>query len=424
MTTHREGKVSNVDLITSQVTPGTLNGFVNDIRRRKFIDDEKGMGGKVRDTIQKSTGNAAGSITQHEDGSRAHLVIKTVAVIDAPESLDDAIDRGYTDFDNVNPDESAFIARAPITKEQAFEIVKSIRALVSDQDSQSDQTQAAYLKIADRIERTTGERFDEPSALGWQEVLNSVAPQQRTFRLYRAAICWQLRRRIRRALADQDQVQRSGHLGESWLHKVAVLKELGDDYRSVKDHKRATAEYMEGMRPVENESKRLDLPIISKKYPDWKIRMLEGGLGGDYADVIRAMDLVGPRPAEFLTGVVVDLDASGEASVTISGAKVDDVRGQPWRKIFFPLRDLPVEWMDRLKVSGRFVISINSVDALRSALHRISARMLPTVPFATAYVFRHAVATRLRRQGFSAEEIGAFMGHTAAETQRAYGFRS
>ena len=69
------------------------------------------------------------------------------------------------------------------------------------------------------------------------------------------------------------------------------------------------------------------------------------------------------------------------------------------------------------------MIAVWSADGLRDFLQRESEKQMPEVPHATAYVFRHAFATRLRDQGFEAEDLGAFLGHSASESQRLYGFK-
>lgn len=429
MTTHADGMTAagddsrrsagvtgaSGDRATFQVQPGTLDGFdIGTPRRRKSpeIDLEPTFTANVFEHAQPDTmtcdmvspTNATGGLSVEMD--------------------DDQPVMPSLKFDDHETDGRAIVMDPTNHQKQAFEVIRRVRKLIGEADAQEETTHAQYTTIARRLEKMLGHPLDQPGSTRCLELLDRYARRQTTFRLYKSAVLWFLRQPVRRALAEQDQLQRSGQHGDPWIEKVMVLGQMAAEYRKIKDHKGIPPEVVEGMPELENHSKRLDLKIIKKRYEDWDERMLDGAIGKAYANVVRAMRLVGPRPAEFVKGVVVDLEPTGEASIKIQGAKVDGVRGQPWRKIFFPLVDLPPEWQHRLQDLGSFVVSIHSTGGLRKALERISRRMLPNVPIASAYVFRHSIATRLRKQGFSSAEIGGFLGHSAAETQSTYGFKS
>ena len=428
MTTHADGMTAagddsrraaggtgaSGDRATFQAQPGTLHGFDQGMNRR-------------RESLDVDTETTSGTnVIEH---ARPFVMIGDKAPVTGSEGgpgvvvNEEAQAGAGSNFDDHEIDLHARLCDPSVQQQKAFALIKAVRKLVPNDETQSKQTHADYTVIAKRLEKTLGHQFDQPGTTGCRELLDSYAGSPRTFRLYKAAVCWFMRQRLRQALAEQDRLQRSGQYDDAWVDKVMVLGQLAVAYRGIKKHQR-NQEAVAGSMEFMGESKRLDLPIIKKKFKDWNKRVLAGSLGGSYVDVIHAMDLFGPRPVELKKGVVVALEPAGEASITIQGAKVDQIRGQPWRKIFFPLVDLPPEWQHRLQEAGSFVVSITSTDGLRSALHRISERVLPNVPAATAYIFRHAVATRLRRQGFSSEEIGAFLGHSAAITQTAYGFKS
>ena len=151
--------------------------------------------------------------------------------------------------------------------------------------------------------------------------------------------------------------------------------------------------------------------------------MRQGAAGTKYVDAQRVLALVGCRPEELEQGVTVTQSGLRTVTFEVQGAKVTQSAGQPWRRISLPIALLAEDWIFRLRAQGSFVVKIASKDGLRKSLQRISHRMLKGVPYATAYVFRHAFATMLRDSGHTVDEIAAFMGHSVAETQRLYGFR-
>ena len=320
--------------------------------------------------------------------------------------------------------------RPQLTKEQAFAVVKDARTLIDvkepKESSQEDyRGKAAWLwkMVADdQLEETDGDR--------WCRAIGAYVQQPQSFKAYRAACLWTLRTKLRRMLAEQDQMQRNGERGEGWMQRVALISELAADYRTVQGFLRTPPEPLEGHPPPPRESKKPDLRRIAKEHPDWMARMLLKARHTKYLDAIRVLSMVGPRPEELESGSEVALSGPGMFSITINGAKTNESAGQPWRRIHLPVVLLPHAWRQRLDAAGRFVVQIGSKDGLRKCLHRLSEKALRTrsslrkLPFATAYVYRHAFATRLRNAGFEAEEIAAVMGHSVAETQATYGIKA
>jgi hypothetical protein len=64
-----------------------------------------------------------------------------------------------------------------------------------------------------------------------------------------------------------------------------------------------------------------------------------------------------------------------------------------------------------------------STAGLRSAVRAIGRALWPKGPTLTPYHFRHAFAEDLREAGWTADEIGAALGHRVGETSAAYGRR-
>lgn len=310
-----------------------------------------------------------------------------------------------------------------LTKAQAFAVVKDARSLI-DVKLPSASSQLDYKRKADRLWEQVDNYPEMLNSERWCLSLDAYVRRSSSFRANKAACCWRLRCELAEKLAEQDRMQRAGNYDEAWLHRVGWIHELAADLRIVQAHMRDCPPLMEGQQRQASESKKLDLRRIAKEHPDWMARMLWGARRTKYVDPIRVMSLIGCRPEELMTGVEVGWSKPGMFSITIQGAKVGASAGQPWRRIHFPASLLPHAWRQRLSAEGSFVIRVESKNALRKSLHRISAQVLPSLPFATAYVYRHAFATRLRDAGFEAEEVAAFMGHSVAETQTQYGIKA
>ncbi|MCB8748933.1 hypothetical protein LHU53_18745 [Rhodoferax sp. U2-2l] len=258
----------------------------------------------------------------------------------------------------------------------------------------------------------------------WQQALNGYSNSAQSFKAYKSALCWHLRGELRIRL-DRLKALEPGDTGPvEFMQHVSVLTERLKTYHAVHEYQRTPVEPLDGFSMPVRGSKRGELKRISKSVKNWSGRMLMAVRRTKYLDAVRVMARIGCRPKELVTGVQIAMGTTGWYNMTVLGAKVTEIAGQPWRRISQPIKTLPRAWYQRLLKEGTFVVSVETVDGLRNQLQRASAKALPGLPFATAYVFRHSAATRLRDEGFSAEEIGALLGHSAAETQALYGIRA
>lgn len=283
-----------------------------------------------------------------------------------------------------------------MTQAEAFVAVKEARALV-DVKLPQESSQADYGRKAEWLWSQVDSCPDLPDGERWCCALEGYVGQPASYRAYKAACCWVLRSELSRRLAEQDRMQRAGDRGDGWLHRVALIQQLAEDLRIVHAHKRVCPVPIEGMTLPGRESKKPDLRRIARNHPDWMARMLLSARRTKYLDPVRLLTIVGCRPEELRAGVEVGWSAPNMFSINIKGAKVDEAAGQPWRRVHFPASLLPHAWRKRLNAEGRFVVRVDSKDGLRKCLQRISSKVLPGAPFATAYVIGtplpHACAT-------------------------------
>lgn len=140
--------------------------------------------------------------------------------------------------------------------------------------------------------------------------------------------------------------------------------------------------------------------------------------------------VTGCRPGELVKNFKVTLTKS-EVEFEISGLKVTEYSGQPYRKIAYSLPRLPNLFLDLIisVVKGVLrgaegVLEIPSCDpkkysaAITSASLRLGwggKRGL------SAYCLRHAFASDLKAAGKSRQDIAKALGHCSEKTQSCYG---
>jgi hypothetical protein len=110
-------------------------------------------------------------------------------------------------------------------------------------------------------------------------------------------------------------------------------------------------------------------------------------------------------------------------TVRINGAKVGESSGQLWRELDVAWRSVPHRLRDRLAEVETFVVGICSKTALRNAVADFGQLLWPKGPRVCPYHHRHQVAEDLRAAGWTADEIGAALGHRVGETSSKYGRR-
>lgn len=383
---------------------------------------------RSRDTNDSATGTARSRAEGDDDEAKVRRAIKarqTLAFQQERPPEDSIPDRQP---DVTAADDMAWkVPNAPvflIPQREAFDVIKDARLLVTVPETKESRTELDYQRKVYRMWKRVESRPELTDAERWCLALDAYVRNDNSFRAYKAACLWHLRCNLRLKLSEQDEMQRRGDYGQAWLRHIGLIRQLVADIRKVDAHIRSCPPPIDGMTLPEHKSKKRDLRRIRTRYPDWMARILMKARHTDYLDAVRVLSLVGCRPEELQDGVDISSTDSDTFCVAIKGAKVSGSAGQPWRRIYFPVSRLPWAWRQRLQIEGSFSVVVKSKDGLRNCLQRCSKQALPGQPYATAYVYRHAFATRLRDAGFGAEEVGAFLGHSVAETQAVYGIKA
>ena len=119
--------------------------------------------------------------------------------------------------------------------------------------------------------------------------------------------------------------------------------------------------------------------------------------------------------------------------VHIAGAKVRETAGQPWRSFTLKYEHIPEWFLHEVREKGKMVVRVEE-DALRAHLGRLSdcvfhpnekgaSRSSKSRLKLSAYVFRHALVTEMREDGWETQNIAAVIGESSADTVRLYGIR-
>lgn len=298
---------------------------------------------------------------------------------------------------------------------KAFVVVARARKALPSGDDVSEKTARNYRAKANLILREL-----QGTDVTVQQILGRYAPVSRSFYAMRAALVWHCKQECHSLLSDQDVLQRREGRSLEWLKVVGMLEHSLKIIQMVEGIRAEDMLAITGEQKKATHSKRKDLPKMPR---DWKARVLRRGAQSPlYGVPTLVIAATGCRPEELVTGVDLRFDGSG-VIVKILGAKVSGHSGQEWREFKLQPGVLTTELVERIKAAQTLTVSIESTDAFRTHLTRLSEELFPGKPAITGYSFRHSLAEDLREAGWEAEELAAVLGQAVSETQAYYGRR-
>ena len=305
----------------------------------------------------------------------------------------------------------------------------------------SEKTRAQYER--------NGARLDAQRVEGEAVSLEKYEGTASTFYAYRAAVRWHAAKRGRDAMNAYDKAKKAKHesaAADAWqrvLYAAADLKTYPKDAApglpapghvalGLADAKQEGAPAKAKREGRAATSKRETAKLgaansIAKKYPDWReqmwLRLVE--IESPWLDHTAIAALTGARPDELRTA---KFQREGDTlKVGITGAKVTDKNGQPWR--MFTLKDDGTHEFAYL--FGKAAAAWKTVDlpdgvtdypdAFSAALARAGKKLFPKAERMSGYVYRHVFASDMKKDGATHEHIAAALGHAATRTQQAYG---
>jgi len=308
-------------------------------------------------------------------------------------------------------------------RDAAFDIIRECRS-ASRQKALQGASEADYAKKFSQIKATLAEDYVENELDRWLLPLAKYVQVGNSYKAYKAAICWGLRRQIKEDLALQDRMQRDGFDALVWEGVVRRLQRTTSLLEEIEATTRVST-YWGGLkqRSQRKRSKKEDLIVLEQKQPLWLLRFLLAMRRTRYLEEVLLLLLCGCRAEELMKGVRIEWDGHGGFTMHVKGAKVTETSGQPWRLFSFNAEALPRSWAKRLKEHGSMDVQVSCKDALRRSMTDISKRVLPGLPYVTASVFRNLISSRLREDDSRGPGLSESLGHLVSETKAYYGFK-
>ena len=270
-----------------------------------------------------------------------------------------------------------------------------------------------------------------------------------TFYAYRAAVRWYAAKQGAKAVREYEAASKRGDdaaKAEAWqrvLHFAADLVQYPKDAKPGLPSPAMVAAGLDDAKPEGaparakrqgrmDTSKRETAKLkaansIARKYPDWRSLVWSRlvAVKSKWLDHAAIAALTGARPEELRTAQIRRTATGIEIGIT--GAKVSDTKGQPWR--LFALRDDgSAEYRHIAAMASKAWKPVglpdgvtDYPDAFSIALSRAGAQVLPGAERLSGYVYRHAFASDLKADGATKEQIAQALGHAVTKTQDAYG---
>jgi hypothetical protein len=169
---------------------------------------------------------------------------------------------------------------------------------------------------------------------------------------------------------------------------------------------------------------------LLKKLPvTWREDFLDAVADSEpYAMPCALLNACGLRPIELEKGVLMSM-INDRVHIKIHGGKVRPIAGQPWREFSLASNALPSWAYESVRQAGELNV-VADPDALRSYIGRVSAKLHPRSDppkpndiLLSAYVFRHALVSDLRADGWDTADIAGVIGETSAQTVKWYGLK-
>ena len=390
----------------------------------------------LRSKPRGPTTSAANDVT-HKEGAQhptqgGAAFAGTVATRRAQSAVANVIE-AEVEGEGISPSKSDDVEACPeLSDAEAFEIVKRARnLLVHDAKRRAERkdtppgpsTKDTYQQKCKIVDAKIA-ALQDPGDTPLKAVLSEYAPTK-SFGVMHAALKSRAIARVRSQIRVLAAMQRGPLRDAAWHRGLHELDLMVSELQLVLDLDRAECLEPTQRKVVRSKSKKYTLRKLKRGWRDAFLTANEHSRTYKRAGVL--MRFCGFRPEELEKGVEAEL-VGDQVRVQIAGGKVRQTAGQPWRRFSLYADRLPAWFVAELK-SGKKTFTADP-DNMRTHLTRISARLYPRRHkdgkediILSAYVFRHALATDLRNEGWTAEEIAAVLGESSAKTANWYGLR-
>lgn len=249
------------------------------------------------------------------------------------------------------------------------------------------------------------------SLLEYVSHMAATDPTQHVMR--RSGIIWGLWNTIRHGFVAAARNMRNGF-------KALATAQLNDVRRNrIVIDLLTTRELPRGAFTRKGLSKRRSLKGLP---PNWREIIAEHTIPAALPAVLVTF-LSGCRPAEIAMGVQVQVLDAQHLTITIRGAKTNDFKGQPWRRLTIATEGSPLAtqlWRMASAKGGAFLVKREPRTLHKNLAAAAKSAGLPNI---CAYMARHYLASQLKNLwGKDAkQDIAMVLGHASTRTQRSYG---
>jgi len=387
----------------------------------------------------RGSGTEAANDVPHKEGAKhptqGGAAFAAAVATRRVQSAEAVVIEGEFEGEGISSSKSGDVEGYPeLSDAEAFEIVKRARSmLVTDKESRARRkdtppgpsTRDTYQRKCKLVDAWMA-AIQDPCDTPLKVVVSQYAPHKQSFCVMRAALKWRAIARVRSQLQALAAMQRERLCDAGWHRGLRELSRMASELQQVLDLDHAECLELSQREAVRGKSKKNTLRRLK---PGWRDVFLAANEHSEtYKRAGVLMRFCGLRPLELEFGVEAQL-VGDQVSVQIVGAKVRETAGQPWRRFSLRANMLPAWFVAELK-PGKKIYTADA-DNMRRHLVRISAKLYPRKYkegqqdiILSAYVFRHALVTDLRADGWSIEDIAAVLGESASETANWYGFRS
>ena len=286
-----------------------------------------------------------------------------------------------------------------------------------------EQISQVNLKVSEKTAAEYRQLFQKLTASGTHF---SQAASKNTFYKQRAASLFVLAESAKSLMNQRDKVEKGTENHAEIVQNLAEISKFFDDFpansapESGENQSKITWKDVKTSEKMESHSKKIGLGKLVK-IEQWQEKLFEK-CSTKHQNALAVSLLSGCRPAEIEAGVTVKRDENGNLLLTISGAKLSEIRGQETRALsispdHFAARHL----LAQLENAPELTVSSNAKafsDATRQAGKRAFPRLRVGV---SPYSIRHAVASQLKASGIDADAVAMTLGHAATASQSAYG---
>lgn len=286
-----------------------------------------------------------------------------------------------------------------------------------------EQISAVNLKVSEKTAAEYRQTFQKLQDKGAHF---SQATSKNSFYKARAASIFCLAEGAKTLLNQRDKAQKGTPEHAAIVQKLTEISSFFDDFpanstpENGENQSKITWKDVKSDEKMESHSKKNGLGKLVK-IENWEQKMFEK-CSSKHQNALAVSLLSGCRPAEIEAGVTVKRDENGNLLLTISGAKLSEIRGQETRVLSISSEHFAAKHLLAQLENGNEIVISGNAKAFSEATRQAGKRAFPKLKVGVSpYSIRHAIASQLKASGVDADAVAMTLGHAATASQSTYG---